>query len=173
MKSDTRAYIGTPVEYSDTDTSLLLQCQIRSETMMLDKLIDLIVFTPRGSFLADPEFGFEYWNHEYTNIQYQAFNNAQAGGGAKDKNKVITKTECEESIKSSLQSYAPQMKKISVAVKLNPANTDERRNKKKSPSKHLVSILVTGDLDDGIGISHYTKKVDFLMEPTSKRQFTY
>ena len=168
MKSDTPSFIDTPLVYSETDSTLHLQNKLTSEIAMLDKLIDLIVFTPRGSFESDPEFGFEYWNHEYTNIRYESFNNAQAGV-SKGRYQNITKIECQDSVRYSLQVYAPQLKNVNVAVEINPA-ISEKLYKRKTPSKHLVSVLVKGELDNGISVSDYKKKIDFLMEPTSKRQ---
>ena len=67
------SFIPIPLEYQSPSPELLIIRNQGSEVEQLDNLIELIVFTPRGSFLADPDFGFEYWNHEYSNIQYRAF----------------------------------------------------------------------------------------------------
>ncbi len=171
MKSEPTNYIGTPVTYSESETSLELKRDIESEINMLDNLIELIVFTPRGSFLADPEFGFEYWNHEFKNIQYRAFNSGQ-GISQKGNYQEITKIECQESIRSSLLSYAPQLKKVNVSIELNAALSEGQR-RRKVPSKHRVNILIEGDIDNGIGTNHYTKEVSFLIEPTVKRKIQY
>ena len=42
----------------------------------INNILELIVFTPKGTFSADPEFGFEYWNHEFSNINVREFNNS-------------------------------------------------------------------------------------------------
>ncbi len=130
---------------------------------MLDNLVELIVFTPRGSFNCDPDFGFEYWNHEYSNVHYREFNNEQ--GGLFNE---ITKKECQESIMQSLAIYAPQLKQVQVSMELNSAET-ETQWKEKVPSKYLVAINVIGKIAGGLGTSRdYTKSVKFLMEPTVK-----
>lgn len=165
-------FIGTPLAYQSPLSKLQIKRDLESETEMLDNLIELIVFTPRGSFLSDPDFGFEYWNHEYSNIQYRAFNSGQGGVQGYKTNMDITKLECQESIRQSLQTYAPQLAKVEVLVELNPAQFSERQNVKKIQSKHLVSILVEGELDNGIGTARYKKRIEFLMEPSVKRHLS-
>ena len=64
-------YLKTPLAFNNTDSKSQLVRTIEDRIKMLDNLVDLIIFTPRGSFDADPDFGFEYWNHEYSNIHYR------------------------------------------------------------------------------------------------------
>ena len=160
-------YISTPIDFGDTLSSILPKRDLDSQAAMLDNLIELIAFTPRGSCSADPEFGFEYWNHEYVNIEYSTFNNGQVNTTADGTRREITKNECQDSIKRSLSIYAPQLKNAYVSVELNPADVEHQHRKKVQP-KHLVSITVKGDLDSGISMKKYEKKVVFLMEPTTK-----
>ena len=161
-------YISTPIDFGDNQSSVFPKRDIDTQAAMLDNLIELVAFTPRGSCSADPEFGFEYWNHEYVNIQYRTFNNGQVSTMADGTHREITKSECQDSIKRSLSIYAPQLKNVNVSVELNPADA-KRQHRKRVQSKHLVSITVEGDLDSGISMNHYKKKVEFLMEPTAKR----
>ena len=165
-------FIGTPLAYQSPLNKFQIKRDLETETEMLDNLIELIVFTPRGSFLSDPDFGFEYWNHEYSNIQYHAFNSGQGGVQSYKANMEVTKLECQESIRQSIQTYAPLLSKVEVVVELNPAQYDERQNSKKIQSKHLVSILVEGELDNGIGTTRYKKRIEFLMEPSVKRHLS-
>ena len=136
---------------------------------MLDNLVELIVFTPRGSFNGDPDFGFEYWNHEYSNVHYREFNNEQTRLSYDGLYNEITKKECQESIRQSLSTYAPQLKQVLVSMELNSAEAEKQR-KKKVPSKYVVKITVEGIIDDGLGTTcKYEKSVIFLMEPTAKK----
>ena len=167
------AFINTPLAYHNVDEVLGLERGLNSQIELLDNLIELIVFTPRGSFLADPEFGFEYWNHEYSNIQYRTFNSGQSGMLAGPMGQDVTKSECQESIKKSLLTYAPQLKNVNVEVQLDTAFNKEQQRKGKVQSKHLVSINIEGEIDSGISTSQYKKKVEFLMEPTAKRRVQY
>lgn len=161
-------YIGTPIDFDDKLLSIQPKRDLKSLRAMLNNLIELIAYTPRGSCSADPEFGFEYWNYEYVNIQYNTFNNGQVNTLAEGVHREITKNECQESIKRSLSIYAPQLKNVNVSVKLNPAGIKQQHTKKVQ-SKHLVSIFVKGDIDNGICEEPYDKEVIFLMEPTIKR----
>ena len=163
-------FISTPLSYHDDESTLKLKRKSCSQTDLLDNLVELIVFTPRGSFLADPDFGFEYWNHEYSNIQYRPFNSGQSRMLADPLESEVTKLECQESIQKSLLIYAPQLKNVSVDVQIDAAFNKEPQRKKKVQSKHFVSINIKGELDSGISTSPYKKKVEFLMEPTAKRK---
>ena len=136
---------------------------------MLDNLVDLIIFTPRGSFDADPDFGFEYWNHEYSNIHYREFNSEHTGYSGNGLNDEVTKEECKKSICQSLESYEPQLKDVNVSIEINAAEVEKQR-RKKVLSKYVVTISVEGIIDDGLGTTTpYKKDVVFLMEPTAKR----
>jgi hypothetical protein len=136
---------------------------------MLDNLVELVVFTPRGSFAADPDFGFEYWNHEFSNVHYREFNNSQLGKVAKGLQNEVTKKECEDSIRISLATYEPMLKNVTVSIVLNTAG-ERLPRRRKMASKYEVNVVVEGQLDDGLGILQpYRKSVVFLVEPTVKR----
>lgn len=167
------SFISTPLAYQSPLTKLHIKRDLESEVEVLDNLIEIIAFTPRGSFLADPDFGFEYWNHEYSNIQYRTFNSGQGGMLGGKTSQEVTKLECQESIRQSLLTYAPQLTKVEVAVELNAAQYDERQRKRKVHSKHVVSIVVEGELDNGIGTIRYKKRIEFLMEPSAKKHYFY
>ena len=162
-------YISTPVDFLTAGGKITLTRDIADRIRMLDNLVELIVFTPRGSFAADPDFGFEYWNHESSNVQYRAFNNDQTGMTTKNVVNEITREECHESIRRSLASYAPQLQNVMVEMKLEATDSDKLSHLKLK-SKYVVSIRVEGKLDDGAGTTaHYEKKVNFLIEPTVKK----
>jgi len=163
------SFINIPFTYHNPSNEPLIKRDLKSEVEFLDNLLELIAFTPRGSFYADPDFGFEYWNHEYSNIQYRTFNSGHIGLVGGKISQEVTKLECQESIRQSLQTYAPQLTKVEVFVEVNAAQYNERQQKRNVHSKHIVSIVVAGDLDNGIGTSKYKKKIEFLMEPSAKK----
>ena len=161
------SFISTPLSYQEP--SLCLDRNIADRIGMLDNLVELIVFTPRGSFVADPDFGFEYWNHEYANVHYREFNISQTGKIANGLYNEVTKKECEDSIRTSLATYEPMLKNVIVSIEL---DTTEGKNmrRKKVASKYEVNVVVEGRLDDGLGtLVPYRKVVVFLIEPTVKR----
>ncbi len=161
------SFISTPLVFKRSGASILRD--INDRITMLDNLVELVVFTPRGSFAADPDFGFEYWNHEYSNVHYREFNNSQLGRMAKGLQNEVTKKECEDSIRKSLATYEPMLKNIAVSIVLDTA-TNKSSLRKKIASKYEVNVLVEGQLDDGLGtLQPYRKSVVFLVEPTVKR----
>ena len=162
-------YSRTPLTFKNSDTGIRIVRDIQERITMLDNLVELIVFTPRGSFNGDPDFGFEYWNHEYSNVHYREFNNEQTGSSSGGLYNEITKKECQDSIRQSLSTYAPQLKQVLVSMELNSAEVEKQR-KKKVPSKYVVTITVEGIIDDGLGTTcKYEKNVVFLIEPTAKK----
>ena len=161
------SFISTPLVFQQNGASILRD--IDDHIRMLDNLVELIVFTPRGSFAADPDFGFEYWNHEYSNVHYREFNNSQLGKLTKGLQNEVTKKECEDSIMNSLATYEPMLKNVTVSIVLDTAENKQVR-RKKTASKYEVNVVVEGQLDDGLGtLQPYRKSVVFLVEPTVKR----
>jgi len=162
-------YISTPLTFIERTANKGVQLgrDIDDRIMMLDNLIELIVFTPRGRFDADPDFGFEYWNHEYSNIHYMDFNNDNSGTAISYNE--VTKRECQESVRQSLLTYYPQLKNVSVLIDLAIADA-ERQRRKKVLSKYSVKVTVKGVISDGLGTNRdYSKDVIFLVEPTAKQ----
>ena len=134
----------------------------------IGNILELIVFTPKGSFSADPEFGFEYWNHEFSNIDVREFNNGYLGmmSNASTLND-ITRRECETSLRESILAYEPRLLKPEVKIELD-MNSDTR--KKNARSKYEMRILITGSIYDGLGIeAQYDKRISFMVEPIAKK----
>lgn len=163
-------FINTPIEFEKSESSISITRGVDDKVSMLDNLVELIVFTPRGSFAADPDFGFEYWNHEYSNIHYRDFNNNHSGVGYYGLYNDVTRKECQESIKRSLETYEPQLKQVDVSIELDSTNLEKQHKRRRVFSKYEVSVKVTGLLDDGLGVvKKYEKRVLFFMEPTVKQ----
>ncbi|MBQ5741246.1 MAG: hypothetical protein IIV53_05280 [Bacteroidaceae bacterium] len=163
-------FVNTPIQFINNELSVSFKREIDDVTLMLDNLVELIVFTPKGSFSADPDFGFEYWNHEYSNIHYRDFNNNYTGMGGYGLYNDVTRKECQESIKKSLETYEPQLKHIDVFIELNSIDENKQNSSKKVFSKYEVSVRVMGVIDDGLGmVKEYEKRVTFFMEPTVKK----
>lgn len=172
-------YISTPLRYAErtvfspalhrdlTETiePLSLRRDIRDVTAMLDNLVELIVFTPRGGLAADPDFGFEYWSHEYSNVSHRDFNNGQPCSIDNE----ITRQRCQQSVTDSLRTYAPMLLDVSTNIELEIPETHRRY--KNVNSKYMVNVVVTGRIKHGIDRMDYRKVVTFMVEPTIKRNF--
>lgn len=161
------AFIKTPLTYED-NTGIIAR-SLEERVAMIDNFIELIVFSPKGSFIADDDFGFEYWNHEYSNVHFKSFNHGQNGTYSNGLYNEVTLKECKESIETSLHIYEPQLKQVNVSIELGSIKTENESNHKLL-SKYEVTIVIIGVLDDGLGtIAPYKKEISFLMEPTVKR----
>lgn len=161
------AFIKTPLIY-ENNTGIIAR-SLEERVAMIDNFIELIVFSPKGSFIADDDFGFEYWNHEYSNVHFRSFNHGQNGTYCNGLYNEVTLKECKESIEKSLSIYEPQLKQVYVSIELGSIKTENESNHKLL-SKYEVTIVITGVLDDGLGtIVPYKKEISFLMEPTVKR----
>ena len=161
------SFIRTPLSY--IEPSLRLVRDLDNRIAMLDNLVELIVFTPRGTFASDPDFGFDYWNYEFSNVHYQEFNSSQGASATGHQQSNITKKECEDSVKQSLATYEPMLQNVTVSIELTSAY-DKGHLRKKMPSKFELSVIVTGYLDNGLGTKRpYRKIVVFYVEPTAKR----
>lgn len=162
------SYISTPLAFKPNSNgkSLWLSLDVEDRIEMLDKFIELVVYTPRGRLIADPDFGFEYWNHEYSNIHKGEFNDDHNGlqGSFND----ITRKECEDSIRYSLNTYYPQLHNVNIQITLNDADA-ERQRRRKVLSKYSVKVIIDAIINDGLSTERdYHKEVYFLVEPTTK-----
>ena len=51
------AFIKTPLSY-ENNTGIIAR-NIEQKIAMIDNFIELVAFSPKGSFIADDDFGFE------------------------------------------------------------------------------------------------------------------
>lgn len=152
----------------DFSKSPILEQETGDIEKSIDNILDLIVFTPQGAFIADPDFGFEYWNHEFANINVREFNNNYLGmvSNVKTLNEISRK-QCENSLKESILCYEPRLHQPDVKVELDINN---KKSRKSMPSKYEMKIMITGSLDDGLGIMRpYEKRISFMVEPIAKK----
>lgn len=159
-------YISAPVALVGSEEGVSILRDIDEQRAMLDNLVELAVFTPKGSFNADPDFGLEYWNEEYANVNDSQFNN----NAQRDEYTLLsTKERCEAGIAQNIIDYAPEQLKIrDVFVNMSMSDDDDVLN---SPSRHKVVIFVSAKLDDGLGTTtDYVREVSFMVEPTVIKQ---
>ena len=156
------SFIKSPLQIRRQEGSCLLARPLDDVVARLDNLIELVVFTRKGSFTADPDFGFDYWNHEFSNVHFREFNNGQGG------TMEASKQDCEDSIRNSLAAYEPAFRQVDVVMELSDVSSKDQA-RRKTLSKYEVRVRVDGLLSDGLGTARmYSKTVRFLMEPTAK-----
>ncbi len=164
-------YISSPLHFITTSHGVSIARDIKDRIAMMDNLVELAAFTARGRFNADPDFGLEFWNQEYSNVSDEQFNNNNTG---KDEyHPESTKERCEASIAESLMAYAPESLKvrgINVLMNLKDNDTSQQIQHKKY-SHHEVVIFVSAQLDDGLGTTFdYSREVSFMVEPTARKR---
>lgn len=157
-------YISTPVSFARDGKILTLAKDMADLISRLDNFLELTVFTRKGSFSSDPDFGFEYWNYEYSNAHYKS--NPKGGNiGFAD---IKLKEDCQESIRRSLETYEPVLTDVSVSVEI--MNVIDKSKVSSYMSKYQVCVTVTGTIDNGLGTQcDYHKQIKFDMEPTAKK----
>ncbi|MCH5224522.1 MAG: hypothetical protein J1D77_00935 [Muribaculaceae bacterium] len=143
-----------------------LQKEEGDEKQCIDNFIDLLIFTPKGSFTADPDFGFEYWNHEFSNFDVKEFNNNYMGvlstGASVDR---LSHKDCEDSLRSGIEQYEPRLLEPKVRIDL---RINQKKGRKKIQSKYEMHITIGGKIKEGLGMKDYEKKVVFMVEPMLK-----
>lgn len=146
----------------------MLERELGNVDKCIDRILELIVFTPKGSYSADPEFGFEYWNHEFYNLNVREFNNNYMSIMTDTKSvNGISRKQCETSLRNSILAYEPRLQHPEVKVELDinskPANMNMQ-------SKYEMRIIITGEIDDGLGVSRaYEKRIAFMVEPIAHK----
>lgn len=159
--------ITIPLTFREDLPNLVLnRTEVTDTKEVIDRLVDMIIYTPRGQFLADPDFGFEYWNYEYANVNYRDFNNDHNVAGTNPSDGGINRKECEESIVQSLATYAPQLKEVTVQMEIQPNRDNKQEEDGRASSRSIASVLVKGKLEGLLGTySDYERLTTFLMEP--------
>lgn len=158
-----REYIDMPLCVQDVGSGVLTRSRA-SVDKNIEDMLDLIVFTPKGSFSADPDFGFEYWNHEFSNVDVRRFNDSYLEG-SHDASSVdgISRKQCERSLVESIIAYEPRLQSPGVKIELDVNGSPRRR---KVQPKYEMRIIISGSIDDGLGICRpYEKKISFMVEP--------
>ncbi len=161
-----RTYLSTELHRNVTEVvqPLELKRELRDTVAVVDNMVELVVFTPRGGFAADPDFGFEYWSHEFSNVSHRDFNNGQQCSI----NDEITRQQCQQSVTNSLRVYAPMLLDVNTSIEL--AVPEASKRYRRVNSKYMVNVVVTGRIKDGIDSLDYRKVVTFMVEPTLKRR---
>jgi len=159
--------IGLPISFSFTPaTTVVMQDKNIEES--IDDILELIVFTPKGSFSADPDFGFEYWNHEFSNVNVREFNNNYIGLMSNEKSlNDFSRKQCELSLRESILNYEPRLHNPEVKVEL---ELNTRTRKRNLSSKYEMRVIIDGSIDDGLGvIKPYEKRISFMVEPIAHK----
>lgn len=159
--------IAIPLSFN-FDRQVSIERKSLDQDAAIDNILDLIVFTPTGACAADPEFGFEYWNHEFSNINVREFNNYAIGFDEMSSDPgCLSRQECEDSLRASIQAYVPNLLNPIVKVELEPI-LEAHHGKRQS--KYAMKVFISGSIPQGLGINRqYEKRISFMVEPIARR----
>lgn len=162
-------YISAPISFVSTGDSLSPERSINDSIAMLDNLIEMIALTPKGSFNADPDFGFEYWDPVFADVSAMQYNTAT---GLDEYSRQGIKERCEAGIAECVMAYAPASLRVSdVNVVMNLKDDKVRIIGSRKVYFHReVELSVSAKIDDGMGtMRDYAREITFMMEPILKR----
>lgn len=162
-------YISAPIKLIPTESRLSLSRPYDDPVAMMDNLVEMIVLTPKGTFNADPDFGFEYWDPIYADVSPLQYNVGSDNDGY---SRQYVKDKCEAGIVECIINYAPLCLKVSdVFVEMSLKNNMVKlMGPRKVYSHREVSVTVTAKIDDGIGtLRDYYREITFMMEPVFRR----
>lgn len=168
-------YSLSPIRYElDNQQDLKIVRPLTDVENVLDKWIDVIIFTSIRRFKADEDFGFSFWDNEFIAMNLVDFNNGSDYKIVRDKRNGRDHKEqmslagirlCERSVKDSIAFYFPALKNIQVDVQLSMEKSE--LSEKGRGSKYVVRVLVKGKLSEYVGTDNenYQRKVEFFMDP--------
>jgi len=162
-------FISTPIKLLPSDGGLTFSRPFEDPVDMMDNLVDMIVLTPKGSFNADPDFGFEYWDPVYADVSPLQYN---ANPGNNEYSRQYVKEKCERGIVECIVNYAPVCLKVSdVFVEMSLRDDKVRQiGSRKVYSHREVAVTVSAKIDDGMGtVRDYHREITFMMEPMPRR----
>lgn len=162
-------YISAPISFVESDGTLIPERRIEDPIAMMDNLIELIALTPKGTFNADPDFGFEYWDPVFADVSAMQYNSASR---LDEYSRQGVKERCEAGIAECITAYAPVCLRVrDVVVEMNLKDDKVQLiGPRKIYSHREVGVTVSAKIDDGMGtMRNYSREITFMMEPILKR----
>ncbi len=161
-------FVSVPIKLTPSGNGLTLSRPLSDPIAMMDNLIELIVLTHKGTFNADPDFGFEYWDPMYADVSALQFN-ANTGD---EYSRQGVKERCEATIAECIINYAPVCLKVKdVFVEMNLRDDKVKLiGARKVYSHREMAVMVSARIDDGMGtMRDYSCEITFMMEPMLRR----
>lgn len=122
-------------------------------TESIDQFIDLLVFTHHGECRFQHDFGFSFWDNEFSNISIQDFNTREK-----------PKKDFEDDLKNVIETFETRLKNVQVEILL----SEEDAHVQKSKIKFMVLISITGKIK-AIQSKPYKKQIVFSVGPVAKK----
>ncbi|MFH1119809.1 MAG: GPW/gp25 family protein [Bacteroidota bacterium] len=119
----------------------------------IDDFIDLLVFTHPGECKFAYDFGFSFWETEFSNLTVERFNNSE-----------YPRKRYEENLKETIQKYEPNLTDVKVEILL----SDDELMINRLKISFFVVIVVHGFIK-GIRKEPYRKNIVFSLGPVIKK----
>lgn len=161
-------YHNIPIKIND---QFKLQKDIEQIKSSIDAFLELIIFTPRGGFRADYDFGFEFWNNEFQNILIEDFNQSlNESTLVSRRGDSTSKTQCVRSLKKTIETYETRLKNVRIEMNLQAASDSRSRSKRNIyNSKYEVEIVIEGEIQLQYTTEQYYKRILFTVGPAIKK----
>ncbi len=162
-------FISVPIKFIQSDIGLECERPIENFGKIIDNLVEMIALTPKGTFTADPDFGFEFWDPLYGDIDnYMLNTNPDKIEIRRHRSKEL----CEREFIECIINYAPpSIKFYEISAEISCKNDKiQLRDSGKFFSYREVTIAISAKIDGGMGTQQdYYHEVSFMMEPISRR----
>jgi hypothetical protein len=127
--------------------------RVVDEKTSIDQFLELIVFTHPGECKFAYDFGFSFWETEFSNISVDSFNSNEN-----------PRKKFEENLKKTIVNFEPRLDNIKVDIHLSQSETVIHKMK----IKYLVTIKIQAVIK-GIQPKPYQKTIAFSMGPVVKK----
>ena len=164
-------FYKTPVHIED---NLSFQRESESIRESIDTFLELLIFTPRGGFKADYDFGFEFWSNEFQNIVIEDFNqHINESVLVNRRGDSTDQRNCIRNLKKAIEMYEPRLQNVKIEMNLKQKDNTQKsylRNEVEDHTKYDVFLTIRGDIYLGMGNTEgFMKQVTFAVGPAFKK----
>lgn len=163
-------FYKTPLKIDDEN--LAIAQELKSVKSSIDAFLELLVFTPKGGFKPDYDFGFEFWSNEFQNFVIKNFNNRTSDTNlVNNKGENTGKESCEKGLKKSIETYEPRLKNVRVDLQIEQNNVIKKNDRfKTNDIKYDVYIKIMGEMIlSNLTSKDYEKDIQFSVGPVIRK----
>ena len=157
-------YYQTPLNISEENLSIAQEASSVRES--IDSFLELAVFTPKGSFKPDADFGFEFWSNEFQNFVIKNFNSRTSDDKLlNNRGEKTNKDACERGLKKCIELYETRLSNVRVEM-----NLEQKNSSGINEIKYDVHLKISGEMEiDKFVSENYTKEIRFSVGPVIRR----
>jgi len=163
-------YYKAPLQLNEKIGLLHVTKSIRES---IDAFLELIIFTPKGGFKADYDFGFEFWSNEFQNLMVEDFNqHINETELVNRKGDYTNRKNCLRELKKTIEFYEPRLDSVKIDLNLRQKNQikNNLENKDEDQTKYDVVIVIRGEIHTINNTKeNYLKQIVFTVGPAIKK----